>query len=406
MIYLFENVFGYSLIYCKYDYSKEINDPKFHDFFSIYKNFHNKFSLLAFAPFSSTENALQNIACISESNCNSCLSEFLIGNFKNYSKKTTLCVPDFKLAANIYVKTSIKTIANETTIELIRIIRTHFEKFSRNFVANDLMKAQCSIAHLFSQSKMKYNPHKNDNMVIQTSFLIEQLDNDINTFSMICREWYSWHFPELSKLVNDNYLYSLIVRFIGNRKNLRNRKLVELGIITLSCPLSNCILEKAKSSVGSSISTLDLLAIQKFSAQIIIMIEFRQKLLNYLKKKIKKIVPNLSVILGEIMSAKLISRSGSLKNLAKLPSSTIQLLGAEKALFRSLKSKSSTPKHGLLFNSYFVNMATSLNKGRVARYIANKCAMAIRIDYFSNFRTKLYGQTFKKQILNKIKNCS
>nr|UXY88232.1 26S proteasome SU [Cryptomonas curvata] len=402
MLLLFENIIGYSLFFCKDDYSKEIEDSKFHDFFSIHQNFLSIFDLISFAPFESTDHALQNIACVSESICSYYLSEFIVRNLKKFSIETKLGVIDSKLAANIYEKTSIKTVANETTIELIRVIRTHFERFTDKIIVQNLFKAQCSVAHLFSRSKMKINPMKNDNMIIQSSFLLEQLDNDVNILSMMCKEWYSWHFPELSMIIKDNYLYSLLIRFIGNRSKLFNNKLSEIGLITMCNRSAIKIFKKAKSSIGSDISDIELLIIKKFAGQIILMSELRVKLLNYIKKKIKLIAPNLTELLGEIITAKLISAAGSLRNLAKLPSSTIQLLGAEKALFKSLKNKTQTPKYGLLFNSSFVLKSKNIYKGKISRYISNKSAIAARIDYFSTIQTNLYGEALKAQLLNKL----
>ena len=94
----------------------------------------------------------------------------------------------------------------------------------------------------------------------------------------------------------------------------------------------------------------------------------------------KAVAPNLSTLIGEQVGAKLIAHSGSLMNLAKYPASTIQILGAEKALFRALKTRGPTPKYGLLYNSSFIGRAGAKNKGRVSRYLANKCAIAARID--------------------------
>jgi nucleolar protein 56 len=86
------------------------------------------------------------------------------------------------------------------------------------------------------------------------------------------------------------------------------------------------------------------------------------------------------------VAARLISHAGSLTNLAKYPASTIQILGAEKALFRALKTKSNTPKYGLIFHSSFIGKAGTANKGRISRYLANKCAIASRIDCFAGIK--------------------
>jgi nucleolar protein 56 len=402
MLLLFENIIGYSLFFCKEDYSKEIGTIKFNDFFSDHRNFFAKFELINFAPFNSSDHALQNVACISESICNYYLSDFLIKSVKKITINTKLGILDSKLAANIYQKTYIKTVSNESSIELIRIIRENFEKFTDKMMIKNIYRIQCSVAHLFSRSKMKINHLNNENIILQLSVLLEQLDNDINILSMICKEWYSWHFPELSIIIKDNYLYSLIIRLIGNRNKLIGNKISEIRLITMNNSIAIKILKKAKCSIGSKISKIDILLIKKFCLQIILISELREDFLKYIKTKIKWIAPNLTELLGEIITAKLISVAGSLKNLAKLPSSTIQLLGAEKALFRSLKSKTKTPKYGLLFNSNFILKSKYYNKGKISRYLANKAAMAARIDFFSKFQTNLYGHAYKNQMVKKI----
>merc|ERR1712050_167291 len=102
------------------------------------------------------------------------------------------------------------------------------------------------------------------------------------------------------------------------------------------------------------------------------------------------------------VAARLISHAGSLTNLAKYPASTVQILGAEKALFRALKTKGNTPKYGLIFHSTFIGRAEKKNKGRISRYLANKCSLASRIDCFTDFATQIYGQRLKDQVEDRL----
>lgn len=99
----------------------------------------------------------------------------------------------------------------------------------------------------------------------------------------------------------------------------------------------------------------------------------------------------------------MISRAGSLTNLAKFPASTIQILGAEKALFRALKTRTKTPKYGLLFHSNFITRAAPKNKGRISRFLANKCAVASRIDCFADVPVTTYGEHLKQQVEERLK---
>jgi nucleolar protein 56 len=115
------------------------------------------------------------------------------------------------------------------------------------------------------------------------------------------------------------------------------------------------------------------------------------------------VCPNLATLIGETVGSKLIAHAGSLTNLAKFPASTIQILGAEKALFRALKTKGKTPKYGLIFNSSFIGRASQQNKGRISRYLANKCAIAARVDCFSEAPTAKFGESLKGQIEERLK---
>lgn len=130
--------------------------------------------------------------------------------------------------------------------------------------------------------------------------------------------------------------------------------------------------------------------------------KYREDLYDYLQARMHSVAPNLSALIGEIVGARLISHSGSLVNLAKCPASTIQILGAEKALFRALKTRSNTPKYGIIFHSSFIGRAGLKNKGRISRYLANKCSIASRLDSFSEEPTDLYGLKMKEQVEQRL----
>merc|ERR1712055_1096754 len=131
--------------------------------------------------------------------------------------------------------------------------------------------------------------------------------------------------------------------------------------------------------------------------------DYRKELSSYLQNKMALVAPNLAVLIGDTVGARLISHAGSLTNLAKCPASTVQILGAEKALFRALKTKGNTPKYGLIFHSSFIARAGAKNKGRISRYLANKCSIASRIDCFSDASTKLFGEKLKEQVEDRLK---
>ena len=136
--------------------------------------------------------------------------------------------------------------------------------------------------------------------------------------------------------------------------------------------------------------------------RVIELCKYREDLFEYLQQRMHSVAPNLSALIGEVVGARLISHSGSLVNLAKSPASTIQILGAEKALFRALKTRSNTPKYGIIFHSSFIGRAGAKNKGRISRYLANKCSIASRLDSFSEEPTDLYGLKMKEQVEQRL----
>merc|ERR1712107_508082 len=142
--------------------------------------------------------------------------------------------------------------------------------------------------------------------------------------------------------------------------------------------------------------------IDHFAGEVIKLADMRKSLHEYLKAKMDLVAPNLAVLIGDTVGARLISHAGSLTNLAKYPTSTVQILGAEKALFRALKTKGNTPKYGLIFHSTFIGRAQQKNKGRISRYLANKCSMASRIDCFSDEATTIFGEKLKDQVEERL----
>jgi len=164
---------------------------------------------------------------------------------------------------------------------------------------------------------------------------------------------------------------------------------------------SKQIVDAAKSSMGTDISDI-MINIESFATRVSALSEYRKNLHIYLSSKMGAIAPNLSSLVGEVVGARLISHAGSLTNLSKYPASTVQILGAEKALFRALKTKGNTPKYGLLFHSTFIGRAAAKNKGRISRYLANKCSIASRIDCFSDSPSSKFGEALKSQVEERL----
>jgi nucleolar protein 56 len=230
------------------------------------------------------------------------------------------------------------------------------------------------------------------------------MDKDINTFCMRLKEWFAWHFPEMTKIVNDNHIYAKLVNMLsGKRENVTDEIKDQLTTVTMDEEKSQQIIDAAKISMGMDMSETDSNQVQKWSERVVDLINFRESLSDYLKERMNAVAPNLQALIGEIVGAKLIAHAGGLTNLSKYPASTIQILGAEKALFRALKTKGKTPKYGLIFNSTFIGRAGLKNKGKISRYLANKCAIASRVDCFSEAPTDKFGESLKGQIEERLK---
>merc|ERR1712136_339726 len=251
---------------------------------------------------------------------------------------------------------------------------------------------------------MQLDPNRQDKPIINTIALLDNLDKNINTFAMRVREWYAWHFPELTKIVTDNVTYAKVARVVRVRDSYNaDANPEELNEACGSEDVSKEIVKAMKISMGQDIIEMDMSNIDHFADEVIKLSAMRLSLHTYLKAKMNLVAPNLCTLIGEIVGARLISHAGSLTNLAKYPASTVQILGAEKALFRALKTKGNTPKYGLIFHSTFIGRAGSKNKGRISRFLANKCSIASRIDCFSEVSTKLFGEKLKEQVEDRLK---
>jgi len=403
---LYESASGYGLL--ERNEGEEIGEQteELQQSLQDYGRFVKLVQLKSFIPFHSAENALENMNDVSEGILNETLKNFLQTNFPKAKpgnlSKYVLGVSDEKIGSAIQEGLGIQCQKNSSIQELLRGVRVHFHKYVKELKDGDLEKAQRGLSHSYSRAKVKFNVHKVDNMIIQSISLLDQLDKDLNTFSMRCREWYSWHFPELVKIVPDNFKYARLVKLIRDKDSLTDENLAGLEEITEDSGKAQEILDAARTSMGTDISEFDLVNIEKFADRVVQLGIYRTQLHSYLLKKMGDVAPNLSALIGEQVAARLISHAGSLTNLAKYPASTVQILGAEKALFRALKTRGNTPKYGLIFHSSFIGRAAAKNKGRISRYLANKCSIASRIDCFSETNTSTFGEKLKEQVEERL----
>ncbi|KAI0903514.1 pre-rRNA processing nucleolar protein-like protein Sik1 [Ustulina deusta] len=365
-------------------------------------------SLTSYAVWRSAAEALENIHSISEGLMTDYLKSTIELNVCASKKsKIVLGVADRNLAGNI--KAAFPGIEAETSdtsdavAYLLRGIRLHSGALFKELREGDEEKAQLGLGHAYSRSKVKFNVHRNDNHIIRSIATLDNLDKGINLFSQKLREWYSWHFPELYPICSDNLTFATVARFVGDKSTLGDDKLHELaGLVGDDEEKAAEIILKAKMSMGRELGEVDLQNILIFAEKVQSLAVYRRTLLAYLIDKMSIVSPNLATLIGDVIAARLIQKAGSLTNLAKYPASTLQILGAEKALFRALKTKSNTPKYGLIYSSTFIGRASQKDKGRISRYLANKCSLAARIDNFSEQPSKKFGDVLRGQVEDRL----
>ncbi|KAK4497402.1 hypothetical protein PRZ48_011853 [Zasmidium cellare] len=366
--------------------------------------------LLMFAPFQGASQALENANDISEGIMSDYLKTTLESALPKAGKKNkiTLGVGDKNLAGSI--KSGLSGLECETPEtselagDLLRGLRLHAEKLLKQLQTGDISRAQLGLGHAYSRAKVKFSVQKNDNHIIQAIATIDHLDKAVNTFSMRVREWYGWHFPELVKIVSENHKYAQCALFIGDKKTLSEDSLHDLAkIVDDDESIARAIIEAARVSMGQDISEADMENVMMFARRTAELTAYRKSLGNYLVAKMGIVAPNLAALIGETVGARLISHAGSLTNLAKYPASTVQILGAEKALFRALKTKGNTPKYGLIYHSSFIGKAGQKNKGRISRFLANKTSIASRIDNFSMQPTRKFGEALRAQVDERLR---
>ena len=220
---------------------------------------------------------------------------------------------------------------------------------------------------------------KRDLYAIQTVRAIEDLDKILNLLAGRIREWYGLHFPELDRLVEKHDTYVRLIRNLGSRDSFTYEALAKLGI-----PQDKAteIAESAKKSSGAEISQPDLQWLQEVCGTVLDLYGTREAAEKYTDKIMVEVAPNMTSVLGAVLSAKLISMAGGLENMAKMPASTLQVLGAEKALFRTLKTGARPPKHGIIFQYGPIHQSPKWLRGKIARAVAGKLAIAARMDAF------------------------
>jgi nucleolar protein 56 len=232
-----------------------------------------------------------------------------------------------------------------------------------------------------AKQRIKGAVEKRDLVVGQAIQTLDDLDKAINLLMNHLREWYGVHFPELDRLMDKHETYARLIVDLGGRDNFTLENLKREDI-----PDSKAegIAKTAEKSMGADLEETDLKQIQTLCKNMLALYDLRQSLEGYLDKTMEEVAPNMKALVGSLLGARLIAISGGLSNLARKPASTIQVLGAEKALFRSLKTGTPPPKHGLIFQHTLLHDAKRWQRGKIARAVAGKLAIAARTDAYGH----------------------
>ncbi len=255
---------------------------------------------------------------------------------------------------------------------------------------NEAMEKLREFAMQLSSSKITEVSQSPDLHITQAINTLDETDRMINNIGSRLREWYGLHFPELDNLIDSINGYSQIV-LAGKRENISRENFEKAGFPESKVEMLSLVKEKSR---GGDITEKNLSIVQTLAKQILDLFELRKTIEEHIEEQMNEELPNITAVLGAAVGARILAHAGSLKRLSSMPASTIQILGAEKALFRSLKTGADPPKHGILFQHAIVHAAPKWQRGKIARAVAGKAAIAARVD--------VYGAGLNQTLLDKL----
>ncbi len=266
-----------------------------------------------------------------------------------------------------------------------KLTREKLRDFSKDLDFADNMELNKLLSQVNTNlTKEKIKKQKKDKILVQAVGVVGEIDKTLNVFSERLIEWYGLHFPELQRTLNSNEKYSEFVSSFGEKENAADERLKKL----------------AEKSSGMDFSKKDIENIKIFSDEINRLFKTREQVSKYVENLCSEILPNTAAVAGPLLAARLIQLSGGLEKLSRMPSSTIQLIGAEKALFRHLKGQGKSPKFGVIYFHPLIQQAPNEKRGKIARLIAAKLSLASRLDAYSE---KNEGERMKKELEEEVR---
>ncbi len=278
--------------------------------------------------------------------------------------------------------------------EDVRLWRQVRQDFLNRIISSKEEELLHELAMGISRLAIREASEQSDQLVIQAMNSLDDVEKVQNLMVSRLREWYGLHFPEAAHAIENGQTLARIVAEGGSRERIEtNPDLVKL--VTESSVNS----ELLSQSMGAEIPERDMAMIQSLARQILDLHLFREQLEKYLDKSMQVLAPNLRGLIGPVIGARLIGLAGGMEKLSRFPSSTIQVLGAEQALFRALKTGAKPPKHGVIFQHTLVHSAPWWQRGKIARILAGKIAIAGRIDFYSG---QYVADELKQNVLSRV----
>ncbi|MFW9798236.1 MAG: C/D box methylation guide ribonucleoprotein complex aNOP56 subunit [Candidatus Thorarchaeota archaeon] len=257
-----------------------------------------------------------------------------------------------------------------------------------------LFRREVSIA--LAKTKVSAASEEKDLLIKNAIDAVDEIDKSINVLIMRLREWYSLHHPSLNRLVEEQEQFAKVLSACAGKSNITKKCLESAGLPT---QLVEQVIKALTGDIGAELQDSDLVVITSLARSVDGLYQMRTELEGYTSSMMEVVAPNISALAGPMIGARLISLAGSLKELARKPSSTIQVFGAEKALFRSLKTGADPPKHGIIYRVPEVNTAPFWQRGKIARSLAGKLSIAARIDAYSD---RDAGTSLREQFLTRV----
>ncbi len=261
------------------------------------------------------------------------------------------------------------------------LLRTKLREIAKEAGFEEADKLAREVNLTLTRQKLRAEAAERDKLVIQSIGVLNELDKFINILSGLIREWYSTHFPELNRLVPEHQTYLKLVTELGSREKFSHAAVK--GAVELPDEDVARIADAAGSSLGGPFDELDINVLQDCAREAFALYELRERVAEHTDKLMAQVAPNLRAVVGGPIGARLISLAGGLEELARQPASTLQVLGAEKALFRSLRTRAKPPKHGVIYQYPEVRGAPRWQRGKIARALAGKLSIAARVDAMS-----------------------